>query len=816
MNKIINYFKLILAIVMPIALSSCSEEEKKIGVELITNIDIVPQKSNEELVDNQRKEEKLVIMRLAVFDKTPELKYNGTPNIQYGNVGEQISIKTVPTTYAKKIFCFANFNNDDYWNDLTIVDKLYKGAYTIDYVFKENDGKGSYIGDNIPDKMLANGLPMSAILDDFDLDNPAKMKFIGSLAKVTVKLSTDLESSRQYVQLMPTSTITYTTNEGGYIIGKEQGNTNLNLFPNIVTHEAPRSKAVLLFRDNEPRKVITMYLPPRSLEGDGQLKINIKGVEFFYPDLASVVGDLPEIIIKANDKVSEFKAGYGYEINLSLKGHTTGFGDLGVAIREVGTYAPPVEHNAFPPLPSHDFEPANCFMTVAGSDNNVSSTFSANVIGRVYTGDHDEDSNEYKRIISEYDPGNYKAENKNRVIHVRRNGYTYFMINTDHVKVTWQTKGGRTSWSGENIANQTTPNIIHSCEYDRKTGLCNFKTANSPNNQTGGAKQWGITGATGGGNALISAHDKSGKVLWSWHVWVLDDENYETEDYSIKSGSDRSKFVQGLTLGALGNSRDAFPTEDDVNYTGFDTGGRGSSFCSYGMLYQWGRKDPFPSAPGGDNVGHPDSFRPKIIDENGNPNRKVTKRDYGHNLVSTTDLISNPTTLYRGIGTYPKDEMEKSWWRSDVKTLYDPCPKNYRVSKDGDMFKAITGSSTEGGPSTLSFRVAHVGQSYLSAMLNVEAPIYSNNAAGEGYIGKNRRGIAGYGFRGVVHPHDGTVQESGSNGYYWTSEVAAGQPYHLRFGDVNVESNGVLRGLYKNDRVASFAYAVQCVRYQRF
>ncbi len=73
------------------------------------------------------------------------------------------------------------------------------------------------------------------------------------------------------------------------------------------------------------------------------------------------------------------------------------------------------------------------------------------------------------------------------------------------------------------------------------------------------------------GNALISVCDKSGTILWSWHIWVTDDEI---------SNSTANGFVwQDRNLGASNN-------------TPGDVGNRG-------LLYQWGRKEPFlpSSAP---------------------------------------------------------------------------------------------------------------------------------------------------------------------------------------------------------------------------
>ena len=72
------------------------------------------------------------------------------------------------------------------------------------------------------------------------------------------------------------------------------------------------------------------------------------------------------------------------------------------------------------------------------------------------------------------------------------------------------------------------------------------------------------------GNALIAALDKNGSILWSWHIWAPED---VAKTDRTKSGYD----LLNMNLGALKSTMDA-------------------EAATYGMLYQWGRKDPFPAA----------------------------------------------------------------------------------------------------------------------------------------------------------------------------------------------------------------------------
>lgn len=73
------------------------------------------------------------------------------------------------------------------------------------------------------------------------------------------------------------------------------------------------------------------------------------------------------------------------------------------------------------------------------------------------------------------------------------------------------------------------------------------------------------------GNALIAVYDQGGSILWSWHIWVTDDE--------ISTSAGNGLVWQDRNLGASSNT----PGEVD----------------NRGLLYQWGRKEPFlpSSAP---------------------------------------------------------------------------------------------------------------------------------------------------------------------------------------------------------------------------
>ena len=96
------------------------------------------------------------------------------------------------------------------------------------------------------------------------------------------------------------------------------------------------------------------------------------------------------------------------------------------------------------------------------------------------------------------------------------------------------------------------------------------------------------------GNAVVAAKDGASKILWSWHIWAtaafggdnIKEQTYETRPRRGISGHEnitkRTFKMMDRNLGAA-SAMPASKTEAEVIKT-------------YGLIYQFGRKDPFPGA----------------------------------------------------------------------------------------------------------------------------------------------------------------------------------------------------------------------------
>lgn len=138
------------------------------------------------------------------------------------------------------------------------------------------------------------------------------------------------------------------------------------------------------------------------------------------------------------------------------------------------------------------------------------------------------------------------------------------------------------------------------------------------------------------GNALVAAKAADGTIIWSWHIWSTDAPVEQTYENSVGTFQ-----VLDRNLGA----------------TRADKGTGDEWLDSRGLVYFWGRKDPF--------------------------------------WFGAYDHIQGPLTLEEAIANPNKRHQMDSWvggqtswmvehnpylWSADTKTIYDPCPQGYRVA----------------------------------------------------------------------------------------------------------------------------------------
>lgn len=191
-----------------------------------------------------------------------------------------------------------------------------------------------------------------------------------------------------------------------------------------------------------------------------------------------------------------------------------------------------------------------------------------------------------------------------------------------------------------------------------------------------------VTTASGNkGNALVAVHigtngNASDPIRWSWHIWVTDyDPNTTGTIYPHNNGEADYVFMD-RNLGA--------------------TSATGTDFNVMGLMYQWGRKDPFTSESsisGGGLRKLYDISNNELTETNeaSEPSGTGIKHiaigaGVNNNLKNA---IVNPTTFYFSDADpydwYTTDQtgatQDNDLWGnlSKNKSAFDPCPKGWRV-----------------------------------------------------------------------------------------------------------------------------------------
>ncbi len=144
------------------------------------------------------------------------------------------------------------------------------------------------------------------------------------------------------------------------------------------------------------------------------------------------------------------------------------------------------------------------------------------------------------------------------------------------------------------------------------------------------------------GNALIAVRNEAGTIIWSWHIWLVDE---PIQDVDWGGGM----VLMDRNIGELG------------------TAGAPSS----SMLYQFGRKDPFPGTNGDD----------ALLSVAGAASTYESKQ-----IKDAAVIIATPTTLYgaktdNGANPNYNNDTSYLWgdYTTDSKTQNDPCPPGYKV-----------------------------------------------------------------------------------------------------------------------------------------
>ena len=267
------------------------------------------------------------------------------------------------------------------------------------------------------------------------------------------------------------------------------------------------------------------------------------------------------------------------------------------------------------------------------------------------------------------------------------------------------------------------------------------------------------------GNAVIAAKDADGNILWSWHIWFTDQPKGQVYYNNAGTMMDRNLGATSATPGDVG---------------------------ALGLLYQWGRKDPFlgSSSISSNTLANSTITWPSVVSSD-----------------SSTGTISyataNPTTFigYNSSNSdwyYNGRTTDNTRWTTSEssKSIYDPCPSGWRVP--------------DGGGVSIGVWAKAIG----SSSVFIDDSLYSSTSEGMNFSGKfgsdQTIWYPASGYRSSRRDNgttDGSLYGVDDVGYYWSASPFSNgnSAYDLRITDA-----GRVEPVYYDGRANG--YSVRCLQ----
>ena len=265
------------------------------------------------------------------------------------------------------------------------------------------------------------------------------------------------------------------------------------------------------------------------------------------------------------------------------------------------------------------------------------------------------------------------------------------------------------------------------------------------------------------GNAVIAAKDASGTILWSWHIWLTDQPEEQVYYNNAGTMMDRNLGATSATPGDVG---------------------------ALGLLYQWGRKDPFlgSSSISSSVVAKSTITWPSAVSSNSS--NGTIEYATAHPTTFITYNNSNNDWYYTG-----SESIDNTRWTTSdgAKSIYDPCPKGWRVPDGG---------------------ISGVWSTVLDTPNSITAAFDSYNK-GMNFSGKfGSDSVIWYPCTGLYSSRDGGFDNVGEACYNWSSSASTSK-YYLGAQYFNFWYNG---NVFPSGGVADFAFGmpVRCIQELRY
>ena len=247
------------------------------------------------------------------------------------------------------------------------------------------------------------------------------------------------------------------------------------------------------------------------------------------------------------------------------------------------------------------------------------------------------------------------------------------------------------------------------------------------------------------GNALIAVRDNDGNILWSWHIWFTDQPQGQVYYNNAGTMMDRNLGATSATPGDVG---------------------------ALGLLYQWGRKDPFLGSS---------SISSSTLAKSTITWPSAVSSDSSNGTIEYA--TAHPTTFITGGDWYytGDDSTDNTRWTtsSNDKSVYDPCPSGWRVPDGGS-----NGIWSKAGFADTPYDNTNKGFSF-----SISSPSTTWYPA-SGYRSYNQ----------------GSLSNVGYDGYYWSASPDRSFAYYLYFDNDGYVNPAKLHGFH------AYGQSVRCLQ----
>lgn len=277
------------------------------------------------------------------------------------------------------------------------------------------------------------------------------------------------------------------------------------------------------------------------------------------------------------------------------------------------------------------------------------------------------------------------------------------------------------------------------------------------------------------GNAVIAIKDAGDNILWSWHIWVTDEDINKTieitnhQGYKYKMQPVYLGWCDAHTVNYAERSCKVRFTAGDMSKevtikqvsASIPTGGNHP-------YYQWGRKDPFLPSNGFSNINK------TWYDKDGNASTTSPATEDAiiyDSRILIENFILKPDVM-QGFRPYPYYNLWSANNNPVVKMIYDPSPVGFKLP----AYNAFTGFTTTGNSASTSSQINGTWDSSLKGW--------------NFYTDSSKSKTIFFPASGCRLYYNGELDKVGNYGYCWSTTPVLWGAYYLFFFSSDVSPSG--------------------------